>query len=175
MSLISELLSENYGNNVELWKSLNDVSDGLCEDVNNEKFLCLDLLKKRNKNGLLEASNISSADTVLFRDSELIFIEFKYIDREDFLEEKKKDLFLKQIDSVIFLLFLVHKLGFRGIDRLIESEPSFSFWLVYKVDNFRLAIRRHWHRLGLHNRYPFLFKKVIPVSCRNFMSFLQGS
>jgi hypothetical protein len=175
MSLISELLSENYRNDDELWKSLSEVSDGLCEDVDNRKFLYLDLLKRRDKNDLLEASNISSADTVLFKDSEFIFIEFKYIDRENFLEEKKKDLFLKQIDSVIFLLFLVHKLGFREIDRLIEGEPSFSFWLVYKVDNFRLAIRRHWHSLGLHNRYPFLFKKVIPVSCRNFISFLQGS
>lgn len=164
MSNILKFLKTSYPN---AKGTLKDVSDGLC-DLNAEAIK-IDMLKRREVNKKISADNISTPDTIGIFKGKVVFIEFKDAN-EDFLKSKEKrlSLFLKQVD-VLVLLYLLN-------DKLLKTfcNSGMSFWMVYRKESCRRAIKRHFQIYGMDKRYTFLYRKVLPVSIDNFLKFLES-
>jgi len=134
----------------KIYDKLNVISDGICDDNGNlypdfDKFMA-----KLFESGILNGDTLSSCDTLLIvkNENHLIFVEFKDInnlnsekDVKDWWKNKCRNIYLKMIDSLLSLSYLLALRYSQNYDDFMKLSKSFFY--VYKSDNYKNKIKEH--------------------------------
>jgi len=168
----------SYFNNNTFLESLQNISDGICED-NEKKYIKFDNFKKpSNCDEITKGMNsLSSVDSILINKEKehIIFVEFKDMQNlttkdniKAWLKEKDCSIKVEIPDSLLLLGYFIKKRGY-SFDEYFRIDKSFFY--VYKSDSSKQIINNHLkYRF---TKYNFMLKNIKSLECQNYKKFLE--